>query len=113
MPLKQITGWFGNLRDLYGNLTLRDLLPPSFISLLVFVRDSVPLGLGFTDSNAQFFAGVVRLTVVMVVASLGFLTFVAVVYFPLAMIFVGLRFFPAVDSWWPWSKSDWPLWEVQ
>lgn len=107
----QVKGWLANVLALFSPSTLEASMPPSVWSTLVFVRDSVPRGLGFTNRRDHI-AGVIALTIVMVVSSLGTLTYVAIVYFFLFMPVALLRLWPVVDKYWPFSEKSWPFWSV-
>lgn len=111
-PFRQVGGAF---RNLFGSITtagLSDLLPPSVVSLIVFVADAGPRSVGFADDPWSQLSAVVVVTVAMVLASFGILTWAAVGF----ALFFGppalLRFFPAVDDRWPLSASAWPFWRV-
>ncbi len=111
--VEQAQGTVDNVTDLYADIEAADLIPPSILSTLVFVRDSLPKALGFTDEAAQHIANVVVFSVVLVVASLTTLTVVAVVFFAIAMPVAVARLVPAVNDLWPVRSGDWPFWEVQ
>lgn len=109
---RQLRGWGANLWDVVTTTRLGDVLPPSIVGLILFIRDSVPRSLGFTDSLMRHVTGVVVLVVFMVLASLGVLTIVALFYGVIFGSLALLRLFPAVNSRWPLSESDWPLWDT-
>lgn len=112
MPLKQITGTLRNAWGLISNPDLGQLLPPFIVGLLIWMRDTIPRGLGFAERSAHI-TGVFALAIVMVVSSVGLLTYVAVVYLFIALPIALLRLVPAVERRWPFSAADWPLWTVR
>lgn len=112
-PVRQLRGWLANLWAAITGARLSDVLPPSWLSTLAFIRDSLPRSLGFTNSLTSQLTGVIVFAVVLVVASFTLLTYVAIVY---ALVFgtvALLRAIPAVNRRWPWTAGDWPLWEVR
>lgn len=108
----QIEGWIGAVVGVVRGVSLRDLLPAPAIRTLKFIFDSVPKGLGFTDGPGAHIVNVGVLTVAMIVASLGTLTIVGVIFFVVMLPIALLRLWPAVESRWPLSRSDWPFWNV-
>lgn len=112
MPFDQLRGTVQNILEFLSFASLEELVPPAVYSSLVWIRDTIPRGLGFSDRRGHI-TGIVGLTVVMIVASLTILTAVAIVYFVIAMAIAVTRFIPAVDDRWPFSASAWPFWEVQ
>lgn len=110
---RQVRGWARNVYQLFTRLDPRQLLPAAWVSTLVFLRDSLPRALGFTRSNRSHITGVVVFSIFLVVASFTILTYVAVLFFLLAMPIALLRLWPAVNQRWPLSASSWPLWTVK
>jgi hypothetical protein len=115
MPLSWIAEQTrGTARNVWSTLTgleLGQVFPPFVVDILLFTRDTVPRGLGFA-SRAGHIGGVISLTLVLIIASLATLTYVAVAYFVIAFPIALLRLIPAVDKRWPLSADNWPLWEV-
>lgn len=112
MPFDQLRGTASNVRDFASFTSLQELVPPAVYSTLVWMRDTLPRGLGFSERRRHI-TGVVGLAVVMIVASFTILTAVAIIFFVIAMPIAILRFIPAVNKRWPLAAADWPLWEVQ
>ncbi len=110
---EQLRGTAANTRDLVTGVSLGNLLPPSILSTLAFIRDAVPRSVGFADTAARQATGVVVVAITMVVASLTVLTWLAVAFAVLFGPLALLRLIPAVDDRWPLSASTWPLWEVR
>lgn len=115
MPLswlrEQAVGTAANVRRLLSSLSIDDLLPPSVVSTLVFVRDSVPRAFGF-GTPEEHITGIVVFSAFLVIASFTLLTFVAVAFFLLAMPIALLRLIPAINKRWPLSAEMWPFWSV-
>lgn len=109
----QLRGTVDNVRRLVSGTTLRDLLPPSIVSTLLFIRDSIPRALGFTDGPQAHLTGIIVFSVFLIIASLSLLTWVALLFAIVALPVAGLRLIPAVDDLWPLARADWPLWSVQ
>lgn len=112
MPLNQLTGTGRNIMSTIGEASLVDLIPPSFVSIIIWGRDTIPRGLGFASRTGHL-TGVIALTIVMIVASATLLTYVAAVYFLIAFPIALLRLIPAVETRWPWDEGSWPLWTVK
>jgi hypothetical protein len=102
----------GNAAATVGDIELTDLLPPSIASLLIWMRDTIPRGLGFASRTGHI-TGTVSLAAVMVIASATLLTVVAVVYLAIALPIALLRLVPPVERRWPWGTADWPFWTVK
>lgn len=111
--ISQISGTLSNIRQVFSGATLQGLLPPSIYSSLIWAVNTLPRGLGFTSSRIQHITGVFALTIVMIIASLTILTYVALAFFVVAFPIALLRLIPAVDRRWPLDEAAWPLWEVQ
>lgn len=112
-PFRQLWAATQNLASTLRGVRLRDLLPPSILSTLMFVRDSLPRSMGFTSSRTSHLTGVVVFSIALVVFSFTLLTYVAIVW---VLVFGGLgvlRLFPAVEARWPLTASSWPLWSVK
>jgi len=109
---RQVRGWGANVRALFTRLDPRQLLPGAWVSTLLFLRDSLPRSLGFTNSARGHITGVVVFTIFLVVASFTILTYVAVAFFILAMPIALLRLWPFIDRHWPLDATKWPLWTV-
>lgn len=109
----QVIGTLTNIRSLVSGASLRDLLPPSIVSTILFFRDSLPRALGFTEGARGHITGVVVFTVFLIVASATLLTYVAIVFFIVAMPPAVARLIPAVNDRWPLSVSSWPFWQVR
>lgn len=107
-----IRGTARNIASTMKDIELGDLLPPSIVSLIIWGRDTIPRGLGFSNRTGHL-TGVVALTIVMIIASATLLTYVAAVYFAVAFPIALLRVFPPVERRWPLSASDWPFWTVK
>jgi hypothetical protein len=107
---EQVTGTARNVAR--TDVDLLDLLPPSIAGTLLWARDTVPRGLGYS-SRTSHITGVIALTVVLIIASATVLTFVAVAYFIVAFPVALARYIPAVEARWPLSASAWPFWTVQ
>ncbi len=110
---RQLAGFAANVRDLFFTASVDDLLPPSVVSTLVFIRDSVPRAFGFTDTPTEHITGIVVFSVALILGSFTTLTVVAVVFALVALPMAALRLWPAVDERWPFRPRDWPFWEVQ
>lgn len=109
----QIRGTASNVRSLFSSATLKGLLPPSWYSTLIWIRDTLPRSLGFTGSRIKQLTGVVAFSIVLVIASASLLTYVAIVYLIIFGSIGLLRLIPAVHRRWPFSASSWPLWTVR
>ncbi|MEF8856881.1 MAG: hypothetical protein V5A16_05605 [Haloplanus sp.] len=104
--------YFRNLWKGSGDASLRELLPPALVDVLLWTRDTVPRGLGFADRTGHLI-GTFALALVMVIASLTLLTWLAIAYLIVMLPIALLRFFDAVDSRWPVDESSWPFWTVR
>jgi len=111
MVLNQIRGTIANSGQTIASISLLDLLPPSIVSTLLWIRDTVPRGLGFADRTGHI-TGVVALTIVLIISSFGLLTVFAIGFFGVAFPLALLRVVPFVNDNWPLSESAWPLWSV-
>ena len=112
MPLDQLRGTVGNVRQTIGDVDALDIAPPFIADSAIWIRYTVPRGLGFSD-RAGHLTAIIPLTIVMVVASLATLTYVAAAYLLIMAPIALLRFVPAVERRWPFTAADWPLWEVR
>lgn len=110
---RQVEGWLRNVLKTVSSIRFRDIFPPAVLSTLAFIRDQIPIGLGFTKSRVQHVMGVISTSITLVVASFGILTFVGIGFLIVFGSLAALRFWPAVERRWPLSESDWPLWEVK
>lgn len=109
---RQVSGFYSGVRSYVGTVTFSDVLPPSLVGFLAFVLDAFPKSLGASDTPGQQLSAVLTASVAMIVASLGILTPIGILY---AVVYGGialLRFIPAVDRRWPFSTDSWPFWEV-
>jgi hypothetical protein len=111
-PFRQARGTLSNLGGFIGDIEAGDLLPPSVVSTLIWVRDTFPRSLGFSE-RARMFTASIAFGLVLVISSLGVLTPVGIAW---AVFFGGLaalRLVPVVEDYWPWDASSWPFWEVR
>lgn len=96
-PFRQLGATLGNWWDLFVETEARDVIPPTVLSTLAWLRDRLPYAFGLTGSPAEQ----VRASVV-----LGVATILGIVTSLLALIFlvtgtVGLfRLIPVVDRGW-------------
>jgi hypothetical protein len=79
----------------------------------VFFQNSLPRSLGFTATARGHITGIIVFSLFMVIASATLLTYVAVLFFILAMPVAVLRLIPAVNAAWPLSPAAWPFWWVR
>lgn len=111
-PFRQARGTLANLGAFIGEIEAGDLLPPSILSTLLWIRDTFPRSLGFSE-RARMFTASIAFGAVLVISSLGVLTPVGIAWAVWFGGLAGLRLVPAVEERWPWDKSSWPFWEVQ
>lgn len=106
----QVSGTARNL--LSTDVDLIDVLPPSIVGTLLWMRDTIPRGLGFS-SRTSHITGVFALAVVMIIASGTFLTVLAIAFVVVMLPIALLRYIPAVEQRWPVTAADWPFWTVK
>ena len=108
----QLTGFLANVWRFVFRVDLPDLLPPWIVDTFEFIVDVVPYSLGFTESPFVHLVSVISVSIAITALTFGFATLLAVFFLIGYGAFAVLRFFPAVDKRWPYTASDWPLWEV-
>lgn len=91
---------------------LRELMPPAVVDVLLWTRDTVPRGLGFADRESHL-TGTFALAIVLIIASLSVLTWLAVGYLLVMLPIAVARFSDPIDKRWPVGTKDWPLWELR
>lgn len=108
----QVEGFLGSVTSVVRNTSISDLLPPSVVSTIRWVANTLPMSLGFTDGPRKHIIGVAVVSAGMVLVSLGTLTPIGIVYFVLLMPISLLRLWPAVNDRWPLGPEDWPFWNL-
>lgn len=107
-PFRVAIETLSNLRQVLGRATPEDLIPPwiwrQLTSTWAWVKRQFPRALGYRATPYEQMTASIVLAVMLVVVSIGFLTWVAPIFL-LPFLFGAARLIPPVDRAWPFTDS--------